>query len=122
MTKTTTDSGLATLLEELRRVLEEERGILLSGNAEQINAITQRKMVLADTIERASAGIDRAAPLREILRRLARYNRENSVICTAILRHMTAALDKLQRRDPHRSYGPDGVEHNPPSHRPLGAA
>jgi flagellar biosynthesis/type III secretory pathway chaperone len=116
------NANLATLLEELRRALEEERGILLAGDAEQINAITQRKMVLADAIERASTNLDHAAPVREDVRRLARYNRENSVICTAILRHMTAALDKLRQRDPHRSYGPDGAEHNPPSQRPLGAA
>lgn len=119
---TTNEASLPVLLDRLRQLLEEERGLLLSGSAEQITATAQRKLKLADEIERACAKLGSAAAETETLTRLARYNRENSVICNAILRHMTAALDKLRQRDPHRSYGPDGAELNPPSHRPLGAA
>jgi flagellar biosynthesis/type III secretory pathway chaperone len=113
---------LGGLLDELRAALEDERGLLLSGTPEQINHIAQRKMTLADAIERESAALDHTVPAADVLAKLARYNRENAVICATILRHMTAALDKLRQRDVHRSYGADGTEVSPPGQRPLGAA
>ncbi|HXP31688.1 MAG TPA: hypothetical protein VN832_11395 [Stellaceae bacterium] len=107
------------LLEALGQALDEERSILLAGNSEQITAIARRKMALAEAIDGHGGG---AMPARDEVARLARLNRENSIICAAMLRHLTGALDKLCQRDPHRSYGPDGAEQSPPSQRPLGAA
>jgi flagellar biosynthesis/type III secretory pathway chaperone len=116
------EAALADLLEELRRVLEEERRIMLSGVPSRLDAVTQHKLALADAIEsQTQADVSATADLHE-LKALARYNRENSIICGALLRHMTAALDRLRQRDPHRSYRADGSEHNPPSQRLVGAA
>jgi hypothetical protein len=56
------------------------------------------------------------------LAQAARYNRDNAVICSAMLRHLTQALDKLRRAEPHRSYLPDGSERNPRARHTLGAA
>jgi hypothetical protein len=53
---------------------------------------------------------------------LARYNQENSIICSAMLRQMTRTIDKLRQHELHRSYGPDGAENSPPAQNPLGAA
>jgi flagellar biosynthesis/type III secretory pathway chaperone len=116
------DAKLTDLLDDLRRVLEEERSTLLSGMPARLQVVTQRKLDLADAIEQATRpGSSALADLNQ-LKALARYNRENSVICTAILRHMTSALDRLRQSDPHRSYRADGSEHNPPGGRLVGAA
>ncbi len=115
-------ADLSALLDALRRVLEEERQTLLSGIPARLQLVTQRKLDLAEAIEQETRpGTTPLADLNQ-LKALARYNRENSVICSAILRHMTAALDRLRQRDPHRSYRADGSEHNPPSGRLVGAA
>lgn len=115
-------SALTALLDDLRRVLEEERQTLLSGMPARLQIVAQRKLDLADAIEQETRpGTSDMADLNQ-LRALARYNRENSVICGAILRHMTGSLDRLRQRDPHRSYRADGSEHNPPSGRLVGAA
>jgi flagellar biosynthesis/type III secretory pathway chaperone len=114
--------ALAGLLDDLRQVLEDERRTLLSGVPARLQVMTQRKLALADAIEQETRpGTSAMADLSQ-LKALARYNRENSVICNAILRHMTAALDRLRQREPHRSYRADGSEHNPPSGRLVGAA
>jgi flagellar biosynthesis/type III secretory pathway chaperone len=113
---------LPALLDELRDVLEEERRTLLNGSAERINAVTQRKLALADIIEQEVAIPGTPFPNIEALTRLARYNRENAVICSAMLRHLTAALDRLRRHDLHRSYNSDGSEQRPPARHALGAA
>jgi flagellar biosynthesis/type III secretory pathway chaperone len=112
---------LAELVEELRAVLQEERRALLSGTAEAIRAITQRKLLVAESIERATL-VPGPRPDPDLLIPLARYNRENAVICSAMLRHLTAAIDKLRRHNPHRSYKPDGSEQNRSAQRALGAA
>ena len=115
------DSPLGDLLRELRQVLKDERAALLSGHPERIETITAHKLALVDQIEHAA---DHRSPQTELgaLQTLARYNRENAVICSAMLRHMTAALDRLRQHDPHRSYLPDGSERNPPTQRLVGAA
>jgi flagellar biosynthesis/type III secretory pathway chaperone len=115
-------TSLAAMLSELRQILEEERAILLSGNPEQITAVETRKLTLAGAIERQCAAPGTVLPSIDTLAWLARYNRENSVICSAMLRHMTQALDKLRQHELHRSYGPDGTEQTPPAQNPLGAA
>jgi flagellar biosynthesis/type III secretory pathway chaperone len=117
-----TSRGLASLLDELRRVLEEERGILLSGIPARLLQVTEHKHALADAIEDATRPGTSPLPDLRQLQALARYNRENSIICNAILRHMTAALDRLRQNHPHRSYRADGSEQNPPSGRLVGAA
>jgi flagellar biosynthesis/type III secretory pathway chaperone len=114
--------NLAELIDELRDVLEEERRALLSGTAEAIGAITRRKMLLADTIDQATMVPGTARPNAALLRPLVRYNQENAVICAAMLRHLTAAIDRLRRQDPHRSYRPDGSEQSRSAHHALGAA
>lgn len=114
--------GLASLLDELRRVLEEERGILLSGVPARLQQVTTQKHALAEAIEDATRPGTTPLPDLHLLKTLARYNRENSVICHAILRHMTAALDRLRQNELHRSYRADGTEQNPPSGRLVGAA
>jgi flagellar biosynthesis/type III secretory pathway chaperone len=113
---------LAALLVALRDLLEEERRAFLSGSPERIMAVAQHKLALADEIDREAALPGTPAPSADMLLRLARYNRENGVICAAMLRHMTQAIDALHRREPHRSYRPDGTEHNPPAEHTLGAA
>jgi flagellar biosynthesis/type III secretory pathway chaperone len=119
---TTPTDNLAVLLAELEQILEEERAILLSGNPQRITGVVQRKLVLAERIERLCEVPGTEPPSIDALMRLARYNRENSVICSAILRHLTKTIDKLRRHELHRSYGPDGTEHHPPAQYPLGAA
>jgi hypothetical protein len=39
-----------------------------------------------------------------------------------MLRHLTAAIDRLRRQDPHRSYSPDGSEKSGSARHALGAA
>jgi hypothetical protein len=39
-----------------------------------------------------------------------------------MLRHLTAALDRLRRIDLHRSYNSDGTEQRPAARHALGAA
>jgi hypothetical protein len=39
-----------------------------------------------------------------------------------MLRHLTAAIDRLRRQDPHRSYKPDGSEQSHSARHALGAA
>lgn len=116
------ENPLPSLLNELRRILEQERQTLMTGNPEGINAITQRKLALAKEIEAAWSAGPRPAPSTQLMTWLARYNQENAVICTAMLRHLSAALDRLRLHEPHRSYGPDGNEHTIPSPQVLGAA
>ena len=120
---TATPAGrLAELIEELREVLEEERRALLSGTPSVISTVTQRKMLVADLIDQATLVPGTPRPDPALLRPLARYNQENAVICAAMLRHLTAAIDRLRRQDPHRSYNPDGSEQNRSSQLALGAA
>lgn len=119
---TTSDDRLAGLIDELRALLEEERRTLLAGDPEQIRAVTGRKSALAEAIEAQSARAGAALPAAATLAALARYNRQNAVICNAMLRHLTAALDRLRRHEPHRSYTADGSERRPPARHVLGAA
>lgn len=119
----TTSSGeLSALLAELRQILAEERGILLSGSPDRIAGVVERKLALADMIESACAAPGTTAPSIETLISLDRCNRENSVICSAMLRHLTRTVDRLRQHELHRSYGPDGAESTPPAQSPLGAA
>jgi len=113
---------LGKLIDELREVLEEERRTLLSGAPEEIGAITQRKMLVAELIDQATLVPGTKRPDPKLLRPLARYNQENAIICAAMLRHLTAAIDRLRRQDPHRSYNPDGSEQRRASRHALGAA
>jgi hypothetical protein len=102
--------------------LEAERRTLLGGSPEAIAAVTRRKLDLADRIEREHGAGRTPADGAEALAALARYNRENAVICTAMLRELGDALDRLRQHEPHRSYNPDGSETHPPTRHPLGAA
>jgi hypothetical protein len=113
---------LQALLEDLRAALHEERRALLSANPARVDAAIVRKLALAEEIERATPVGEQPSVDDRTLVELARYNRENHVICSAILRHVMASLDRLRQRDPHRSYGPDGSERDPPDHRLVGAA
>ena len=113
---------LVDLIDELRDVLELERRALLSGTPQTISAATQRKMLIADLIEQATLTPGAQRPDPALLRPLVRYNQENAIICDTMLRHLTAAIDRLRRRDPHRSYLPDGSEQNRSARHSLGAA
>ena len=115
-------TDLPVLLDEMRAVLEDERRTLVGGDPAAINAVTERKLALSEDIERAVAIAGTATPDIETLTRLARYNHENAIICNAMLRHLTAALDRLRRIDLHRSYNPDGSEQRPAARHALGAA
>jgi flagellar biosynthesis/type III secretory pathway chaperone len=113
---------LTELIEELRDVLEEERRALLSGTPATINAVTQRKNMIAELIDQATLVPGTSRPAPTLLQPLARYNQENAVICAAMLRHLTAAIDRLHQQDPHRSYNPDGSEQSRSAQHALGAA
>ena len=113
---------LAELIDELRNILEAERRALLSGTPVVINDITRRKMLVADLIEQTTMVPGTPRPDPGLLEPLARYNQENAVICAAMLRHLTAAIDRLRHQDPHRSYGPDGSEQTRSAQHALGAA
>jgi flagellar biosynthesis/type III secretory pathway chaperone len=113
---------LTELIDELREILEAERRALLSGTPMAINDITRRKMLVADSIDQATMIPGMPRPDPRLLQPLARYNQENAVICAAMLRHLTAAIDRLRHQDPHRSYGPDGSEQARASQHALGAA
>jgi len=113
---------LLMLFAQLQELLEEERTALLAGEPERITVVAQQKRALADAIEETAAQSTPAWLNPEELRRLARYNRENSVICSAMLRHMTEAIDKLRRYEPHRSYRADGTERAQAVRNTLGAA
>lgn len=115
-------SHLNELIEELADVLQRERRALLSGTPEAINTITQHKMLVADLIEQATVMPGALHPDATTLLPLARYNQENAVICATMLRHLTAAIDRLHHQDPHRSYLPDGREQSRPARHALGAA
>lgn len=119
---TTAAEHLRELIDDLRDLLVEERRVLLSGTPEAIGAITQRKTMLADLIDEATFTPGAGRPSPDLLRPLARYNQENAIICAAMLRHLTAAIDRLRRQDPHRSYNPDGSEQHRASRHALGAA
>ena len=113
---------LLDLLSELREILEEERRILLSGSPALIAGVVERKLRLAEAIESACMVPGAVRPGIETLISLNRYNRGNSVICSAMLRHLTRTLDRLRQGECHRSYGPDGAEHSPSAQSRLGAA
>jgi flagellar biosynthesis/type III secretory pathway chaperone len=113
---------LSQLINELRDVLEDERRALLSGTPATINAVTQRKNMIAELIDQATLVPGTPQPAAALVQPLARYNQENAVICAAMLRHLTAAIDRLRRQDPHRSYNSDGSEQNRSSQHALGAA
>jgi flagellar biosynthesis/type III secretory pathway chaperone len=116
------DDRLSGLLRELHEVLEEERGMLLSGRPQRVVRAVERKLQLAAEIESAWARTGIARPDRETVLRLDSLNRGNAVICSAVLRHLTRTLDRLRRGDSHRSYRPDGGEAQPPAPGRLGAA
>jgi flagellar biosynthesis/type III secretory pathway chaperone len=118
----TAAENLHELIKELRDVLERERRALLSGTPEVIRTVTQHKTLVADLIDRAmlDPGVPRPDPA--VLRPLARYNQENAIICAAMLRHLTAAIDRLHQQDPHRSYNRDGSEQSRSAQHALGAA
>jgi hypothetical protein len=113
---------LSDLLSELREILEEERRILLSGSPALIAGVVERKLRLAEAIETACKVPGAVPPSVAAVISLDRYNRGNSVICSAMLRHLTRTLDRLRQCDCHRSYGPDGDELRPPAPSRLGAA
>lgn len=113
---------LLILCAQLQQLLEEERTALLAGNPELITAVASQKRTLADQIEAEAMRTKVEQPSAEQLIRLARYNRENSVICSAMLRHMTEAIDKLRQYEPHRSYRADGSERTQAVRNTLGAA
>jgi hypothetical protein len=113
---------LSDLLSGLRELLEEERRILLSGSPVRIVGIAERKLRLAEQIETACNAPGAVPPDLAAIVFLDRYNRGNSVICSAMLRHLTRTIDRLRQRECHRSYGPDGAEHGPPGQSRLGAA
>jgi flagellar biosynthesis/type III secretory pathway chaperone len=119
---TTPSDRITTLMAELRQVLEEERGALLSGRPERLSRVVERKLALAEMIETECTNPATVLPNLETLGWLDRYNQENSFICSAMLRHMTRAIDKLRQHELHRSYGPDGAENSPAAQNPLGAA
>jgi flagellar biosynthesis/type III secretory pathway chaperone len=119
---TITSENLDELIGELQDVLERERQALLSGTAEAIRTVTQHKMLVADLIDQATLVPGTPRPAPALLRPLARYNQENAVICAAMLRHLTAAIDRLHQQDPHRSYKPDGSEQSRSAQHALGAA
>jgi flagellar biosynthesis/type III secretory pathway chaperone len=119
---TTMTDRLAGLLAELRQILEEERAILLSGSPDRIIEVVNGKLSIAERIERECEVPGTLLPSVDTLTWLARYNRENSRICSAILQHLTKAIDTLHGHDLHRSYGPDGTEQSPSAQNPLGAA
>ena len=119
---TATAENLHELIKELRDVLERERQALLSGTPEAIRTVTQHKTLVADLIDRAMLDPEAPRPDPALLRPLARYNQENAVICAAMLRHLTAAIDRLHQQDPHRSYNPDGSEQSRSAQHALGAA
>jgi flagellar biosynthesis/type III secretory pathway chaperone len=119
---TTSAENLYELIEELQNVLARERQALLSGTAEAIRTVTQHKMLVADLIDQATLVPGTPRPDPALLRPLARYNQENAVICAAMLRHLTAAIDKLHQQDPHRSYKSDGSEQTLSAQHALGAA
>ena len=119
---TTSSDELLDLLAKLREILEEERHILLSGSPERISGLAERKLLLAEMIEQKSKMPGMAPPNLETVTWLDRYNRGNSVICSAMLRHLTGTIDKLRRDDLHRSYRADGAETSPTTQNPLGAA
>jgi flagellar biosynthesis/type III secretory pathway chaperone len=114
--------NLAELIDELRELLQAERRVLLSGTPAAINDITRRKMLVANLIEQTTMVPGMPRPDPSLLQPLARYNQENAVICAAMLRHLTAAIDRLRHQDPHRSYGPDGSEQTRSAQHALGAA
>jgi flagellar biosynthesis/type III secretory pathway chaperone len=114
--------NLHELIEELQDVLERERRALLSGTAEAIRTVTQHKTLVADLIDRVMLNPGTPRPDPALLRPLARYNQENGIICAAMLRHLTAAIDRLHQQDPHRSYNPDGSEQSRSARHALGAA
>jgi hypothetical protein len=115
------NGSLRGLLAELRRVLEEERAVLLSGHPEWLAAVVDRKLDLAEAIERAWQAAPATLSRDEIVS-LAAYNRGNSVIASALLRQLTQLSDALRGRELHRSYRPDGAEARPPAQNRLGAA
>ena len=96
---TNPSTRLSELLDELRQILEYERSILLSGNPARITFVVERKLLIAEMIERECKMPGVAAPSVETVLWLDRYNRGNSVICSAMLRHLTQTLDKLRQRE-----------------------
>jgi flagellar biosynthesis/type III secretory pathway chaperone len=118
----TPSDELLGLLAELREILEEERRVLLSGSPERISDLVERKLLLAEMVEKQSKMPEMALPNLEMVTWLDRYNRGNSVICSAMLRQLTGTIDKLRRHDLHRSYRADGAETSPTTQNPLGAA
>jgi flagellar biosynthesis/type III secretory pathway chaperone len=122
MADTISPDPLSDLLDQLRQVLEIERHALLGGRPAEISEVTRRKLDLAEVIEREYAAGLVPQGAEESLIALARYNRENSVICTAMLRHLADALDHLRQHELHHSYNPDGSVDRRSSRQPLGAA
>jgi flagellar biosynthesis/type III secretory pathway chaperone len=114
--------NLSQLIDELASVLAEERQALLSGTPESINAAAQKKMGVAARIEEATGAPGAPRPDADSLTTLARFNQENAVICDAMLRHLTDAIDRLRQIDLHRSYNADGSEQSPQARHALGAA
>jgi hypothetical protein len=115
-------SRVSALIAELQQLLEEERGILLSGSPKQITDLVQRKLMIAEKIETECQKSGSAALSGKALIALVRYNRGNSIICSTMIRHLTQTIDKLRQREYHKSYTSDGAENTPPRPNPLGAA
>jgi flagellar biosynthesis/type III secretory pathway chaperone len=113
---------LDALIHELAEALAQERQALLSGTPAAIHAATEHKMRVAEQLDRASLAPGAVRPDPATLQPLARYNQENAFICDAMLRHLTAAIDRLRQQDPHRSYRPDGSEQSRSAQHALGAA
>lgn len=112
---------VSALIAELQLLLEEERNILLSGSAERLTNVVARKLMVAEKLENEHQR-SLSAPSAEALIALDRYNRGNSIICSAMIRHLTQTNDRLRQRECHRSYQPDGAENAPATPNPLGAA
>ncbi len=113
---------LSSLLQALQELIKQERAALLAGDPERIVAVAERKLALAETVEKETSAPHLSPAQIMMLSQLARDNHANGVICSAMLRHMTRAIDKLRMSDPHRSYLPDGSERSHAARNTLGAA
>ena len=96
-----------TLIDEVERLLDDERAALVSGNLPAIEEIAARKAALADRLAGARVASETLAALK-------RRAEENAALLDAAARGLRTATRRLSEirsaNGPLRTYGQDGAE------------
>lgn len=88
-------AALFEIIDEGLEVLEEERGVFLSGTYEKIEAITKRKLDVLERLEKAVPAVPRSATVINAIKRLIVASKRNEQIIQAARQGLSHARRRI---------------------------